>query len=195
MRIQPLPEVDPLGVTAGDRRRGTGSPRLYNPLRTGADGGLLVVENAESKSRPRADAPRVLVADDEDAVRLLLRVNLPMAGYEVVEAHDGTSALERARAEAFDLLLLDVMMPGLSGIEVAERLRADPSIPDVPIVFVSARADVADIERGFEAGAVDYVTKPFDPIELTQHLGDVLEAVESGTAGRFQSARLGGTAA
>jgi DNA-binding response OmpR family regulator len=125
-------------------------------------------------------------------VRLLCRVNLPLDGWEVVEAPDGETALERAVAERFDLVVLDVMMPGLSGFDVARKLRQDPRTVDLPFVFLSARADEAEIRRGFELGAADYITKPFDPLRLGAQLTAVLHAVENGDTQRLRDARLGG---
>ena len=133
---------------------------------------------------------RVLVADDEPAMRLLLRVNLPSAGYEVVEAADGDAAFSSIREQDFDLLVLDVMMPGMSGFELAERLRADPATAELPIVFVSARADDEDVQRGFELGAVDYVTKPFDPLRLGEHLNALLDGASRGDGARATRSRL-----
>src|SRR5581483_6213110 len=103
---------------------------------------------------------RVLLADDEPSMRLLCRINLDLAGFDVVEAENGSEALEKARESSYDLLLLDVMMPDLSGHEVAERLQADPKTQQLPIVFLSARASPADLRHGFELGAYDYITKP-----------------------------------
>jgi CheY-like chemotaxis protein len=117
---------------------------------------------------------RVLVVDDEAAMRLLVRVNLPHSGYEVVEAQDAETALEVARTGRFDVFLLDVMMPGMSGFELAAKLRDDPATATIPVVFVSARADRADVEQGLALGAADYITKPFDPLRLGQHLDEVL---------------------
>lgn len=118
---------------------------------------------------------RVLVADDEASLRVLLRVNLPLAGYEVVEAADVDTAFELAHQHEFDLFLLDVMMPPTSGLELAERLRADPATSAVPIVFLSARADREDVSRGLASGALDYITKPFDPVRLGKHLDALLD--------------------
>lgn len=116
----------------------------------------------------------MLVADDEESLRIVLRVNLPLAGWEVVEAGDTETAFARAREQEFDLFLLDVMMRPTSGVELAERLRADPATAAVPIVFLSARADRTDVERGLELGAIDYITKPFDPVELGPQLDGLL---------------------
>jgi CheY-like chemotaxis protein len=137
----------------------------------------------EAGGAEQARVRRLLVVDDEEAMRLLLRVNLPLSGFEVVEAANGHDALELARRERFDLVLLDVMLPGMSGIEVAEELRRDPRTAHVPVVFVSARADSTDVERGYAAGAVDYVTKPFDPIAI----GDQLGALIAASASRYES--------
>ncbi len=118
---------------------------------------------------------RVLVADDEASVLLLLRVNLPLSGFEVVEATDGEGALALARDQKFDLIVLDVMMPRMSGFEVAELLRAERGSSTAPIVFISARADKADVARGLELGAVDYVTKPFDPVAIGERLSALID--------------------
>jgi DNA-binding response OmpR family regulator len=129
----------------------------------------------QQPERPDRRPRRVLVVDDEDAMRLLFRVNLSLAGFEIVEADDGQAALERVREGDVDLVLLDVMMPGLSGFEVAERLRDDAATSRVPLVFVSARADAQDIRRGLDLGALDYITKPFDPLALARRLEELLE--------------------
>lgn len=134
---------------------------------------------------------RVLLVDDEPAMRLLCTVNLPFSGFEVTEAGDGPTALAHVEQEEFDLALLDVMMPGMSGFELAERLRADRRTAGLPIVFLSARADRRDMRRGFDLGAADYVTKPFDPIHLGEHLHAVLHAVAAGDVERFRRSRLG----
>lgn len=134
---------------------------------------------------------RVLLVDDEPAMRLLCRVSLPHSGFDVTEAEDAETALARARSEPFDLALLDVMMPGMSGFELAECLRAGAGTKDLPIVFLSARADRRDMRRGFDLGAADYVTKPFDPIDLGEHLKAVLQAVATGDLERLRRSRLG----
>lgn len=125
----------------------------------------------------------MLVADDEPSVRLLLRVNLSMSGFEVVEAADGEEALARARDGRFDLFVLDVMMPGLSGLEVAARLRSEAETSGVPFVFISARADEADVQEGYAVGATDYITKPFDPLRLGERLRAVLDGADGGPEG------------
>lgn len=118
---------------------------------------------------------RVLAVDDDPVILRLLQVNLAMEGYEIALAADGEEALRRARSFRPDLVLLDVMMPKKDGWQVCAELRADPELRDVPIVFLSARAQDADLRRGTELGADAYVTKPFDPLDL-------LELVEELTA-------------
>ncbi len=118
---------------------------------------------------------RILVADDDPVILGLLEVNFEMEGFEVLTAEDGEVALEQARSGAPDLIVLDIMMPKLTGHEVAEALRADEALAEIPVVFVSAKAQSADVTRGMELGAADYVTKPFDPIELVERVTAVLD--------------------
>ena len=122
----------------------------------------------------------VLVVDDEAPIRLLCRVNLEAEGMKVIEASDGDTGLELARAEHPDVVLLDVMMPGRSGWEVAEELLADESTSSIPIIFLTARAEVRDRAKGIDLGGVDYVTKPFNPVELAPLVQDLVDRVESG---------------
>lgn len=110
--------------------------------------------------------PRVLVVDDEAVIRQLIAINLELEGFEVHEAVDGLDALDKARALDPDVVTLDVMMPGLDGIATARRLRTDPATSRARIVLISARTRPADVERGEDAGADAYVTKPFDPDEV-----------------------------
>jgi DNA-binding response OmpR family regulator len=123
---------------------------------------------------------RVLVIDDEAPIRLLCRVNLEAEGMEVLEAADGPAGLEKARAETPDVILLDVMMPGLDGWRVAEELLDDSRTENIPIVFLTARAELRDRARGIDLGGVDYVTKPFNPVELAPLVRQLLDRVEKG---------------
>ena len=107
-----------------------------------------------------------LIVDDEEPIRLLCRVNLEAEGMTVLEAADGPSGLEAVRRERPDVVLLDVMMPGLDGWRVAEELLDDPDTRAVPIIFLTARAELRDRARGLDLGGLDYVTKPFNPVEL-----------------------------
>ena len=111
---------------------------------------------------------RVLIVDDEAGIRELCRVNLVLAGYDVVEAADGLAALEQAAAAKPDLIFLDVLMPGMSGWEVLERLRADDATKDVPVVMLTALNSEDDQIRAWEGGVVDYLTKPFNPLSLAE---------------------------
>jgi two-component system phosphate regulon response regulator PhoB len=117
---------------------------------------------------------RILVVDDEPDLLELVRVNLSQAGFEVETAETGRQALERARRATPDLLILDLMLPDLSGTEVCRHLRADPSLGEIPIIMLTARADEVDRVVGLEIGADDYVTKPFSPRELTLRVRAVL---------------------
>jgi DNA-binding response OmpR family regulator len=123
---------------------------------------------------------RVLVIDDEAPIRLLCRVNLEAEKMEVLEAGDGPTGLEKARNEVPDVILLDVMMPGLDGWQVAEELLGDERTRSIPIVFLTARAEVRDRARGLDLGGIDYVTKPFNPTELAPLIRDLVQRVDNG---------------
>jgi DNA-binding response OmpR family regulator len=133
---------------------------------------------------------RVLVVDDEPSMRLLCTINLELAGFEVVEAADGAQALEQARAGVFDLVLLDVMLPDIGGHEVARGLKADARTKTLPVVFLSARTDRDDMRTGFELGAIDYITKPFDPVLLAVRVEEILARVEREESESYRRARL-----
>ena len=133
---------------------------------------------------------RVLVIDDEAPIRLLCRVNLEAEGMGVIEAGDGPGGLQLARSEQPDVVLLDVMMPGLDGWRIAELLIDDPVTRDIPIVFLTARADVRDRARGFDLGGLDYVTKPFNPVELAPLVRDLLARLERGERDELRRAKL-----
>jgi DNA-binding response OmpR family regulator len=126
------------------------------------------------------ESTTVLVIDDEAPIRLLCRVNLEAEGMRVLEASDGPSGLDAARGDVPDVILLDVMMPGLNGWQVAEELLEDERTRRIPIVFLTARAELRDRARGLDVGGVDYVTKPFNPIELASLVRDVLDRVARG---------------
>lgn len=117
---------------------------------------------------------KVLVVDDDPVIQRLLQVNFEMEDYVVVTADDGAEGLEAAQRELPDVILLDVMMPRMDGMEVARRLRADDSTAAIPIVLLTAKAQSADIADGKETGADAYVTKPFDPIELLDTVKDLI---------------------
>ena len=135
-------------------------------------------------------ATRVLVIDDEAPIRLLCRVNLEAAGMRVVEARDGESGLLEARRAEPDVILLDVMMPGLDGWRVAEELLEDPDTSQIPIVFLTARAELRDRARGIDLGGVDYVTKPFNPVELAPLVRNLLDRVGRGERDELRREKL-----
>jgi CheY-like chemotaxis protein len=111
-------------------------------------------------------AMQVLIADDEPHVLELVRITLEDERVQVTEAQDGETALALAHALRPDVILLDVEMPGLDGLEVCRRLRMDPAFTDTAIVMLTAAAQRQDVERGLAAGADEYLTKPFSPIRL-----------------------------
>ena len=119
---------------------------------------------------------RVLVIDDEPAIRLLCRVNLEAEGMEVLEAADGRTGLEIARAESPDVILLDVMMPVLDGWKVAEEILADEWERPAVLVFLTGRVELRDHARALALGGVEYITKPFDPMKLAPLLRGLLES-------------------
>ena len=133
---------------------------------------------------------RVLVIDDEAPIRLLCRVNLEAEGMQVLEAADGPAGLEKARAEGPDVVLLDVMMPGLDGWRVAEELLDDPATKGIPIVFLTARAELRDRARGIDLGGVDYITKPFNPVELAPLVRELLDRVARGERDALRREKL-----
>lgn len=111
---------------------------------------------------------------------MLVRVNLEAEGINVIEADDGVTAFELACAAQPDLILLDVMHPGPDGYEVARALKADERTREIPLIFLTARAEFRDRRRGLELGAVDYVTKPFNAVELAPLIRETLARVSRG---------------
>jgi DNA-binding response OmpR family regulator len=116
----------------------------------------------------------VLVADDDADIRDLVAFKLEQAGFEVIAVEDGHTALEQARIRQPTLAVLDVSMPGLSGIDVCRMLRADSATAGILIIMLTARVQEQDVEGGFSAGADDYVTKPFSPRELVSRIQALL---------------------
>ena len=133
---------------------------------------------------------RVLVIDDEAPIRLLCRVNLEAEGMQVIEAADGPAGLEQAREQTPDVVLLDVMMPGLDGWRVAEHLLEDERTNEIPIIFLTARAEFRDRARGLDIGGVDYVTKPFNPLELAPLVRELLARIERGERDELRGEKL-----
>lgn len=132
---------------------------------------------------------RVLVADDEPPIRLLCQVNLAIAGMDVLQASDGEEALELARTEGPDLVLLDLMMPRLDGWTVAQELHTDERTKEIPVVFLTARATANDRLRAEKLGALGYVLKPFDPVRLAPLVADVVARCARGEAEQLRRER------
>jgi two-component system alkaline phosphatase synthesis response regulator PhoP/two-component system response regulator VicR len=109
---------------------------------------------------------KILAVDDERHIVRLVEVNLQRAGYEVVTAFDGKEALEKVKSENPDLVVLDVMMPYMDGFEVLRNLKADPTTAEIPVIMLTAKAQDADVFRGWQSGVDCYLTKPFNPMEL-----------------------------
>ena len=118
---------------------------------------------------------RIVVADDDVDIRDLVVFKLEQSGHEVVSVGDGAAALEACRAGVPDLVVLDVMMPGMGGLDACRALRLEPALARVPVILLTARAQESDIEQGFNAGADDYVVKPFSPRELASRVAAVLQ--------------------
>jgi two-component system, OmpR family, alkaline phosphatase synthesis response regulator PhoP len=133
---------------------------------------------------------KVLVIDDEAPIRLLCRVNLEAEKMDVIEAPDGPTGLEQAREHRPDVVLLDVMMPGLDGWRVAEHLLEDERTSEIPIIFLTARAEFRDRARGLDIGGVDYVTKPFNPLELAPLVRELLARIERGERDELRGEKL-----
>ncbi|MCL2768715.1 MAG: response regulator [Solirubrobacterales bacterium] len=125
-------------------------------------------------SRAEREQPVVLAADDEEDILELIVFRLEHSGYTVLQAHDGEQALEVARSSQPDLAVLDVMMPKMDGFELTRRLRAEDTTSRMPIILLTARTQEADIQRGFDAGADDYIRKPFSPQELRARVQAIL---------------------
>jgi len=133
---------------------------------------------------------KVLVIDDEAPIRLLCRVNLEAEGMDVVEAPDGPAGIESAKHESPDVVLLDVMMPGLDGWRVAEQLLEDERTSGIPIIFLTARAEFRDRAKGLDIGGVDYVTKPFNPLELAPLVRALLDRIDRGERDELRAEKL-----
>ena len=136
---------------------------------------------------------RIVIADDDADIRELVVFKLRHAGHEVLPVADGAAAVEACLSSTPDLVILDVMMPGMSGLDAARALRADDTMAGVPIIMLTARAQEPDIEQGFDAGADDYVVKPFSPRELASRVAAVLARTRARAPGhRVSSAVVGG---
>ena len=127
-----------------------------------------------TESAPEREQPVVLAADDDEDILALVTFRLERSGYTVLQARDGEEALELARERKPDLAVLDVMMPKLDGLELTRRLRAEEATSRMPIILLTARAQDTDVQQGFDAGADDYIRKPFSPQELRSRVQAML---------------------
>jgi DNA-binding response OmpR family regulator len=127
------------------------------------------------------EARTVLVIDDDPVIVKLLQVNFEMEGYAVISAENGLSGLARARDDQPDMIILDVMMPGMNGLDVARTLRRSDDTSAIPIILLSAKAQANDVLQGLEV-ADDYITKPFDPLELLDRVAGFLDPPPESTS-------------
>jgi two-component system alkaline phosphatase synthesis response regulator PhoP/two-component system response regulator VicR len=121
---------------------------------------------------------KILAVDDERHIVRLVQVNLERAGYQVVTAFDGKEALEKVESEHPDLVVLDVMMPFMDGFEVLQSLRKNPATRDLPVIMLTAKAQDADVFRGWQSGVDCYLTKPFNPMELIVFVKRIFKSQE-----------------
>jgi adenylate cyclase len=136
------------------------------------------------------DPPRILIVDDNETNRDILATRLATQGYDLCQAADGEEALTTAKERLPDLILLDVMMPKLNGVEVCRRLKADPALPFISIILVTAKAETRDVVSGLDAGADEYLTKPVDQAALTARVRSVLRLKSLHDQTRAQAADL-----
>jgi DNA-binding response OmpR family regulator len=113
---------------------------------------------------------KILLADDEPDIKIVLEMFLKSRGYEVCTAYDGLDAIDQARNEKPDVILLDVMMPMIDGFEVCKKLKADPQTANIPVIMLSAASHAESVQKGLNAGALDYMIKPFEPEKLDEML-------------------------
>lgn len=126
---------------------------------------------------------KILAVDDEKHIVRLVQVNLERAGYTVVTANDGKEALEKVAEESPDLVVLDVMMPYMDGFEVLQNLRRSPATRDIPVIMLTAKAQDADVFKGWQSGVDCYLTKPFNPMELLSFVKRIFDSTDGGPGG------------
>ena len=123
---------------------------------------------------------RILVCDDEKHIVRLVQINLEREGYQVITAYDGKEGLSKAQSEKPDLIVLDVMMPYMDGFEVLRNLKKDPATRDIPVIMLTAKAQDADVFRGWKEGVDTYLTKPFNPMELISFVKRIFQSIDEG---------------
>lgn len=119
-------------------------------------------------------APTVLVVEDDPVILRLLEVNFDLEGFTVLQAQDGAEGLDAARLHRPDVIVTDIMMPKMTGIELVAALREDATTAGIPVLLLSAKAQTGDLKAGMDAGADDYVTKPFEPLDLIERVNVLL---------------------
>ena len=137
-----------------------------------------------------AKATKILVVDDEPDIAGVVGYNLEKEGFTVVQAHDGEAALRKIRLEKPDLLILDLMLPGMSGLDICKTVRANPQTSQLPIIMLTAKSDELDRILGLEIGADDYVTKPFSVKELMARVRSILRRVQDNKKSTFPAQSL-----
>ncbi len=130
-------------------------------------------------------AKKILVVDDERHIVRLVEVNLDRAGYEVLVAYDGIEALKKISEDKPDMVILDVMMPRMDGFEVLKKLQADEDLKDIPVIMLTAKAQDADIFKGWSSGVSSYLTKPFNPRELLTFVERIFQSVDEPATGSY----------
>ncbi|MBF0225224.1 MAG: response regulator [Desulfobacterales bacterium] len=133
---------------------------------------------------------KILVVDDEEDILELVRYNLMRDGYNVVCALTGEDALKKAKTESFNLIVLDLMLPGIDGLNVARTLKNNPTTKNIPIVMLTAKGDEADIVTGLELGADDYITKPFSPRILIARIRAVIRRKQEGSTNNLDILKM-----
>jgi len=118
---------------------------------------------------------KILIAEDEQDIRTLIQFTLQFAGHDVVAFKDGQEAWENAENESPDLIMMDVRMPRMDGFTACRNMKANPATKDIPVVFLSAKGQEAEINDGYEAGATEYLLKPFAPNDLTMRVNELLQ--------------------
>lgn len=121
---------------------------------------------------------KVLLADDEDDIKLIIQMFLETSGYEVITAYDGLDAIEKAKETKPDLILMDIMMPVIDGIEVTRQIKSLEETKHIPVVMLTAAAQSAMVERAMKAGASDYISKPFEPENLKNVVDQILDGTK-----------------
>ena len=191
-RSQPTAcQTEPIVALARDLKgapgRGAVGLRTGTTAVSGTGSSSLLRESDLPPSSGGDASPSILVVDDEDDLLELVRYNLAKAGYRVSCVSTGEEALSHARRQPPDLIVLDLMLPAVDGLEVCRRLKADAKTRDIPIIMLTAKSEESDVVRGLERGADDYITKPFSPRVLAARVKALLRRQESQRAAEMET--------